>query len=118
MSGTLVVHRGGWEATKADLARTVVYGHHLRHDYDFDEQVAEVTPHPVRPELLGLRNLTGREWTATLGSGEQRVVPPGRSIRVEDGLAIDFGAATPIAVVGMPHASTKPGGPEDGLKNL
>jgi len=71
--------------------RSTVHGHHLRHDYDFAEIVAEVVRHPNRPELVGLQNRTQVTWTAVLEDGEEREVEPGRSIRLAPETKIDFG---------------------------
>jgi len=56
-----------------------------------DGSVAAVDQKPTDPSVLGLRNLSTSPWTATLVNGEQREVPPGRSIRLDRGLVIDFG---------------------------
>ncbi|HET9730689.1 MAG TPA: serine/threonine protein kinase [Acidimicrobiia bacterium] len=70
---------------------TVVSGHHLRRDYDYDTRIAEVTQHPQRKELLGLRNLTSHPWIVTLPDGEEREVEPERSVRIAHDTYIDFG---------------------------
>jgi eukaryotic-like serine/threonine-protein kinase len=72
---------------------SVVHGHHLRHDYDFDDRIAEVTVHPVRADMLGLRNLTSTDWQAKLPDGDEQPVPPGRSVRIQAGTVLDFGRA-------------------------
>jgi serine/threonine protein kinase len=81
-------------ADRASLAMskgTVVHGHHLRRDYDFDDRIAEVAPHPRKPALLGLRNLSPSSWTATVEGGEVLDIQPGRSIRLAPGTMVDFG---------------------------
>lgn len=70
-----------------------LYPHHLEPDaaYDFSRPLARVVPHPVRPDVLGLRNDSGRPWKAVLDGGREEVVAPGRSVRVGAGVRIRFG---------------------------
>ena len=72
-------------------AGTRVTRHHLRRDYVYDDAIAEVVPHPARPDLWGLRNLTDITWTATGPDGDTQEVPPGRSLGLVLGTRIDFG---------------------------
>jgi hypothetical protein len=58
-----------------------------------DGSVAEISPHPSEPGVLGLKNLSQKAWRATLASGRQVQIDPGRSIRLDAGVRIDFGAA-------------------------
>jgi hypothetical protein len=58
-----------------------------------DSLVADVSPHPTDPSVFGLKNLSRQTWRATLVSGRQVQIDPGRSIRVEPGVRIHFGAA-------------------------
>jgi hypothetical protein len=67
-----------------------------------DGSVAEVSCHPTDPGVFGLKNLSQRAWHATLVSGREVQVEPGRSIRIEVGARIDFGAAQGVV--------NKPGG--------
>lgn len=53
--------------------------------------VAEVTPHPQDPSRLGLKNLSSQPWNATTANGENRQVPPGKTISATRGIKIDFG---------------------------
>jgi hypothetical protein len=53
--------------------------------------VAEVGRNPNDPAMLGLKNLSGVSWTATLASRDLRKVEPGRSVRLESGTKISFG---------------------------
>lgn len=53
--------------------------------------VAEVEPHPRDPTVVGLKNLSGRDWEATRADGQRVPVPNGRSVRLADGLSIDIG---------------------------
>ncbi len=54
--------------------------------------VAEVTDNPSQPGVLGLTNRSGAYWYATLPTGAQTPVPPGRTVRLAPGTRISFGA--------------------------
>jgi pSer/pThr/pTyr-binding forkhead associated (FHA) protein len=56
------------------------------------EPIAEVTTNPNDRSILGLRNLSGAPWKVTLPAGQTAVLETGRSVRLEDGVKIDFGA--------------------------
>jgi hypothetical protein len=58
-----------------------------------DGSVAEISSHPSEPGVFGLKNLSRKAWRATLASGRQVQIDPGRSIRLDSGLRIYFGAA-------------------------
>lgn len=53
--------------------------------------IAEVSQHPTNPAILGLKNLSTRNWWLTTADGTRREVPPGRSARLAHGVTIDFG---------------------------
>lgn len=55
---------------------------------------AIVEPHPTRPELLGLRNFSGRIWSARLPDGSAHRIEPGRAVRIIAGTRFDFGEAS------------------------
>ncbi|MEI7893122.1 MAG: hypothetical protein WCI05_08525 [Myxococcales bacterium] len=55
--------------------------------------IAEVCPHPSRPGVLGLRNLTPDKWVVARPDGSLRDVDPGRSVLLESGTTIQFGRA-------------------------
>jgi hypothetical protein len=57
---------------------------------------AEVSSHPSESGVIGLKNLSQNVWRATLASGQQLRIDPGRSIRLEPGVRIDFGTAEGI----------------------
>ncbi|MEM1229664.1 MAG: PrsW family glutamic-type intramembrane protease [Pseudomonadota bacterium] len=57
-----------------------------------DELRAEVTQHPTRADVLGLKNLGKSPWVATLRDGSQQRIVPERNIRLANGVTIDFGA--------------------------
>jgi hypothetical protein len=54
--------------------------------------VAEVTRHPQEPTTLGLKNTSHQAWSATLATGEQKRIDPGRTIKLTPGTRIHFGA--------------------------
>lgn len=59
---------------------------------------AEVTRHPTRSDVIGLKNTGARTWTAILRDGKRMELETGRNIRLAAGVQIDFGAG-PIATV-------------------
>jgi eukaryotic-like serine/threonine-protein kinase len=72
---------------------TKLYGHHLGGERrDFGTPQAEVTRHPSRPDVTGLRNLSERRWSVRTGAGSSFAVEPGRSVTLAAGTEIDFGA--------------------------
>ena len=68
-----------------------VTAHHLHRDYDIRTIVGEVVEHPTRPDVLGLRNESQGTWEATFVNGDQGLILPGRSVRVDPGLTLNFG---------------------------
>jgi hypothetical protein len=52
---------------------------------------ADVTPNPADATILGLRNLSASPWKVTRSTGQTLVIEKGRSVRLDDGLRIDFG---------------------------
>lgn len=56
----------------------------------YDECVGEVIPSKNNPSLLGLRNLSGSEWKATLPSGAAKAFPPQSVIPLYRDIAIEF----------------------------
>jgi len=74
---------------------TLLYPHHLDANRlnDYSEIMAEMTPHPRRPEVWGLKNVSGQTWKTVPPSGAPIVdVSPGRSVSLVPGLRIHFGA--------------------------
>ena len=53
--------------------------------------VAEVNSNPENPRVLGLKNLSRQSWSATTAAGDNRVIDPGRSLKIAIGTRIDFG---------------------------
>lgn len=52
---------------------------------------AEVSQHPTRPDVLGLKNIGTSPWTATLRDGTEQGIAPQRNIRLARGVKINFG---------------------------
>jgi hypothetical protein len=72
-----------------------LFPHHLagsERAYDFAAPLARVVAHPQHPDLLGLENLTGHPWTATMPDGTSAQVPPGRRLSIAPGVRVYFGA--------------------------
>jgi DNA-binding helix-hairpin-helix protein with protein kinase domain len=72
---------------------TQLYPHHLddQRMYDFSQPLAEVTQHPTRPDLWGLKNLTTEKWVITTADGTVKDVEPGRNVPLAIGTQINFG---------------------------
>ncbi len=72
---------------------TKLFDHHLgfERSYNFATALAEVSQNPHHPNVLGLKNLSSRPWSATTPDNVIHRVEPGRSIRLSTGLKINFG---------------------------
>jgi hypothetical protein len=73
---------------------TLLYPHHLdpHRRNDYSELWAEMVPHPKRPDIWGLKNVSGHIWTSVPPSGSGNVeVASGRSVSLIPGLRIRFG---------------------------
>jgi serine/threonine protein kinase len=73
---------------------TLLYPHHLdaNRRNDYSEIWAEMVPHPKRPDVWGLKNVSGQNWTSVPLSGAPLVeVGSGRSVSLAPGLRIRFG---------------------------
>jgi DNA-binding helix-hairpin-helix protein with protein kinase domain len=55
------------------------------------ESVATVDRHPTDEAIIGLRNLTQAPWQGRTSEGKPITIVPGRTVRILDGLGIDFG---------------------------
>jgi len=80
---------------------TLVYAHHLdaNRRNDYSEIMAEMVPHPSRPDIWGLKNTSGQTWTTVPPAGTPTVeVPSGRSVSLIPGLRIHFGTAEGMIV--------------------
>lgn len=56
-----------------------------------DQIVAEVCRNPQSPLMLGLKNRSPKTWRVTLATGEQKMVEPGRTVKLATGTRINFG---------------------------
>jgi hypothetical protein len=75
---------------------TLLYPHHfdVNRRNDYSEVWAEMVPHPKRPDVWGLKNVSGQNWTSTPPSGAPVLeVTSGRSVSLVPGLRIRFGTA-------------------------
>jgi DNA-binding helix-hairpin-helix protein with protein kinase domain len=75
---------------------TLLYPHHLdpNRRNDYSEVLAEMVPHPKRPDVWGLKNTSGQSWTSVPPSGSPLVeVATGRSVSLVPGLRIRFGTS-------------------------
>lgn len=72
-----------------------LYAHHLNSEkeIDFSVPVAEVTRHPSKPDVWGLKNMSDEKWSVTHRDGDLRDVPPGRTVALVLGTKIHFGRA-------------------------
>ena len=72
---------------------TLLYAHHLdvNRRNDYSEVMAEMVPHPKRPDVWGLRNLSGQVWTSFPATGPSVEVKPERSVSLVPGLRVRFG---------------------------
>jgi len=80
---------------------TLVYAHHLdaNRRNDYSEIMAEMVPHPSRPDIWGLKNTSGQTWTTVPPAGTPTVeVPSGRSVSLIPGLRIHFGTVEGMIV--------------------
>jgi serine/threonine protein kinase len=75
---------------------TLIFAHHLdaNRRNDYSEIMAEMVPHPSRPDIWGLKNTSGQTWVTVPPSGAPTVeVPTGRSVSLIPGLRIRFATA-------------------------
>jgi DNA-binding helix-hairpin-helix protein with protein kinase domain len=72
---------------------TLLYPHHLdvNRRNDYSEVLAEMVPHPKKPDVWGLKNVSQGTWTCTGPSGSSAEVAAGRSVSLIPGLRIRFG---------------------------
>lgn len=55
---------------------------------------AQVVHNPNDPMVLGLKNVSDQSWLATVPDGSLRHIEPGRSLKLEAGTVINFGAVS------------------------
>jgi RsiW-degrading membrane proteinase PrsW (M82 family) len=53
--------------------------------------VAEITPNPSDPQILGLKNTSSSAWEVVSGSGSRRPIGTGQTLRLSPGTKINFG---------------------------
>ena len=72
---------------------TLLYAHHLdaNRRNDYSEILAEMVPHPKRPDVWGLKNMSAQTWNSFPPSGAPMEVAAGRSVSLVPGLRIRFG---------------------------
>ena len=58
---------------------------------DYTEVVGEVIRSRNRPDVWGLRNLSGQEWTVEMKNGGKTVLPSGKVQIIVMAEKIDFG---------------------------
>lgn len=61
--------------------------------YDFTKRIASVTQHPSDPTIWGLKNDSGSRWTCTYQDGRVVDVDPGKNVRLQSGVRVNFGLA-------------------------
>jgi len=64
------------------------------------EPVGRVDQHPSNRDILGLHNLSAAVWSGRLKDGSTVSVAPNRTVRVVDGLEVDFGARRGLVLAG------------------
>jgi DNA-binding helix-hairpin-helix protein with protein kinase domain len=87
--------------TRMSLARYLIailpghelYPHHVSAGaaVGLSEPVGRIDQHPTNPAIIGLHNLTHNPWSGQLRDGSTVTVAPDRTVRIVDGLDIDFG---------------------------
>lgn len=71
--------------------RTRLYPHHLGDTADFSSVVAEVSAHPSKPGVWGLKNLSTRPFSYTGADGATHTVATGQTAPIRDGLSLQIG---------------------------
>ncbi|HWG03716.1 MAG TPA: hypothetical protein VG271_01755, partial [Beijerinckiaceae bacterium] len=77
----------------ATLPGHELYRHHIELGASIilAEPVGRIEQHPTNTEILGLHNLSAEAWTGQLRDGNVLPVAPGKTVRIVDGLGVDFG---------------------------
>ena len=70
-----------------------------------DTPVAVVASHPSDPAVLGVQNVGTHVWSVQTSDGKTATVAPGRTLRIVDGIAIDFGSRRGTITVPAASAS-------------
>ena len=87
-----------------------LYRHHIEPgaSLSLSEPVGRIDPHPTNPAVIGLHNLTAAPWNGHLRDGQRLSVAPGRTVKVVDGLEVDFGKRRGIVSEGDKVAGAAP----------
>ncbi len=74
-------------------SRRTIFGYQLTSWFIDDDAspLASVASHPRDAAILGLQNLAASQWSARTADGRRVDVGPGKTVRVVEGLDIDFG---------------------------
>lgn len=73
-------------------AGSKIYRHHVEIGRSIgSDAVAEVSCHPQKPEILGIKNVSGQTWSIQWPDGKLLPLEPGKTIKLENGLKIQFG---------------------------
>ncbi len=75
---------------------TEIYAHTLYDNYDMRTVVGRVVENPRNPEILGIRNESGENWTYIRADGQQVPVAVGKSAAIARNTRICFGNAVGI----------------------
>lgn len=67
-----------------------IYKSHISLSDDFNTVNAEVIRNPQNPNLWGIRNLSGKQWTVTTPDGQQKLVDNNAAMPAMPGLKIRF----------------------------
>jgi len=72
---------------------TKLFPHHIddQRTFDFVLPVAEVSQHPQKPDVWGLKNVSDTRWSMTLSDGTIKDVDPQRTAPLAIGVRINFG---------------------------
>ena len=68
-----------------------LYAHHLKGNYDMSTVLGSVVQNPANPNLWGIKNESGENWTYIKPDGIQVPVPIGKSATITKGVKINFG---------------------------
>jgi len=73
---------------------TQLFPHHVDDSrlYDFSAPIAEIVRNPQNPNIWGLKNLSAQKWVITRQDASTQDVEPGRSVTLQTGIRINFGA--------------------------
>lgn len=72
--------------------RVVLHPHHVnpRRRFDFTTPIGECVRHPVRPDIVGLRNTMSAPLRVRLADGREREVAQNQIVELQRGMRIDF----------------------------